>query len=231
MNVSSTPKMATFRSEDAPVAGARPRMRTCVGCGESAPMESLVRLVEGPEGVDGLAVAVDLAGGAGGTGASGRGAHLHVARECLRKACKHGFSRAFKRAIVVDEGAFAVHVAEVADRRMRGLLVGAQRAGHLALGADAVREALSEGRSALVVVAVDAGAIASSLEIQRAVDGGMAVAWSDKSTLGALFGRDSIAVLSVLHDGLATELRRVREVSAALAAARSDSAWMSPEDR
>lgn len=231
MNVSPTPKPATERTEAAPTPSARPRLRTCVGCGEPAPMEALVRVVVGPEGVEGLPVAVDLAGGAGGTGVDGRGAHLHFARECMRKACRSGFARAFKRKLVVDEGAFAEHVGEVADRRMRGLVAGAHRAGHLALGADATREALSENRAALVIVAVDAGAIAASLEIQRAIDGGMAVAWSDKSTLGALFGRDSIAVLAVLHDGLAAELRRVREVSAALAAARSDSAWMSPEDR
>ncbi|HPT85353.1 MAG TPA: YlxR family protein [Bacillota bacterium] len=54
-------------------------LRRCVGCGESFPKKTLLRVVRSPEGV----VSLDLTGKK-----SGRGAYICKNVQCLRKARK-----------------------------------------------------------------------------------------------------------------------------------------------
>jgi predicted RNA-binding protein YlxR (DUF448 family) len=178
-------------------AGAR---RTCVGCGQTDAPESLVRVVLGPQGE----VAVDLAGGA-----FGRGAHVHAAVPCLEKACKAGLSRSFKCRVEASADDLAAEIARAAERRIEGLLVGARRAGHLAVGADRATEALDAGAS-LAVVAADAGSIARKEPFARAVAQGHAVVFRDKAQLGALLAQGEVAVLAVMHEGIAEQIRRAK---------------------
>src|SRR3954454_8366605 len=93
--------------------------RTCGGCGQHDDAESLVRVVLGPRvGQEASSVAVDVAGGS-----FGRGAHVHARKECLAKATKGGFSRAFKCRVEANAAEIAGEIAAAADRRIAGLLM------------------------------------------------------------------------------------------------------------
>jgi predicted RNA-binding protein YlxR (DUF448 family) len=187
--------------------------RTCTGCGKRDSLDALVRVVLGPEG----AVAADVF-----HGAYGRGAHVHPRRECLERACRAGLARAFKSKVDADPRALARHVVEGVDRRVAGLLGGAKRGGHLAVGADAVREAIGGGDAKLVVVAADGAAGAESREVRAAIDAGRALVWGTKKTLGGALGRDEVAVCAVLADGVA---RAIGSAHAAARQLRSEAWW------
>jgi len=212
--------MASDEHRDEREAGKAPPRRLCAGCGKRDLADNLVRAVLGPEG----SLAVDLA-----DSRFGRGAHVHATTECLEKALRGGFAKAFKAKIEAKADELGAQIAEGADRRIEGLLLGARR-GKLAIaGADVVREALRDGSAALVVVATDAAAAIRLPEIEDAIRQGKAIAWSDKQRLGALFGRDETAVCAVLHEGVAEAIGSARRM--ALPFAGRSEAWSSSEVR
>lgn len=183
-------------------------VRTCAGCARHEDADAMVRLVRGPGGE----IAVDAAGSA-----FGRGAHVHARPECLAKACKGGLARSFKSPVMVDAKELAAQIVEACDRRIIGLFGAAKRAGSLAIGADASCEAL-EGTSkqTIVIVAADAGSISRAEPIVEAVAQGRAISWKDKATLGALLGRNEVAVCVVLDGGIAAELFKARQLADAV---------------
>ena len=67
--------------------------RTCVGCREVLPKRSLIRIVNGPEGIQ-----VDLTGKA-----HGRGAYLHDDRSCWERGIKGGLDHALKTRLTDQE--------------------------------------------------------------------------------------------------------------------------------
>ncbi len=67
--------------------------RTCVGCRETLPKRSLIRIVRGPEGVQ-----VDPSGKL-----AGRGAYLHDKRSCWEQGLKGALARALKTTLAVEE--------------------------------------------------------------------------------------------------------------------------------
>ncbi len=159
--------------------------RTCAGCAREDDADVMVRLVRGLDGRGDL-VAVDLAGG------GGRGSHVHARTECIVKACKGGLARSFKASVTADPANLAEQIATGADRRIRGLILSANRLKRVALGGDAACEALMRG-AVLVVVATDAGAIARKHMIVEAIAAGNAIAWGDKASLGSLVGAQADA--------------------------------------
>ncbi len=219
--------------------------RTCAGCGKHALAEELVRVVHDPSSGE---IAVDLAGSG-----FGRGAHFHPSHDCLAKALKSGFARVFKSKVVGDAQVIGDEIVKAADRRIEGLLTGARRAGQLAVGSDVVVEALRENRAELVVVACDAAAATRLPEVEKAIASGKALAFSDKQRLGSLMGRNEVAVIAVLHPGVATAAAQTYQMSgsfrdasrargeldqgvaagsaAPAAGVRSEEAWSSPEVR
>jgi len=206
--------LAVTEIKDENVRPARTPTRTCVGCGEKAAPDALVRLVAGPSEEAGLDVAVDMA-----DGMFGRGAHVHAAPDCLAKACKGGLARSFKAKVKASPGGLADGIVAGADRRIAGLLGGAKRAKRLAIGADAVKQALAAG-APLIVVARDAGSVAGRMDIVEAVAEGRAVAVLDRATLGVLFGRAEVAVAAVLDEGIAGEIKRVYSMADSVRATR-----------
>src|SRR5436309_6152262 len=108
--------------------------RMCAGCGKRDSVDALVRVVVDPSSGE---VVMDLAG----TG-FGRGAHVHAAPACVVKALKSGFARVFKMAVKGDPKIVGAQIIESADRRIEGLLGGARRGKLVAVGGDAVSEAL-----------------------------------------------------------------------------------------
>lgn len=176
-----------------PTATSKKSVRTCAGCSGHESPEEMVRVVRGPDG----ALGVDLAGGS-----FGRGAHVHPA--CIERACKGGFAKTFKAKVEATSAELSKLVADACDRRIAGLLLGARRAGHVVVGADAASDAIDQG--ALALVAVDAGNVAR--RASRAVSEGRAVAWGTKSFLGELFGESEVALAAVTHPSLAQNVQR-----------------------
>jgi len=196
----------------------RTPVRTCAGCGKRCPAEDLVRVVLDPT-VDPATIVVDLS-----DSAFGRGAHVHPSQDCLVKAVKSGFSKAFKTKVVVKGDELAAQLILGGDRRIEGLLMGARRAKHLVMGADSCVEALRADKVALLIVATDAAAAAQLGEVRDAIAAGKAIAWSTKGRLGALLGRDEVAVCGVTQDTLS------KAISAAYRVSRS-TVWSSSEVR
>jgi predicted RNA-binding protein YlxR (DUF448 family)/ribosomal protein L30E len=172
--------------------------RMCAGCAKRDDADGLVRVVL--DLVSGE-LAVDMAGGR-----FGRGAHVHTQSACLEKAFKGGFAKAFKTKVEGSAPALATQIIEAADRRIEGLISGARRAKHLAMGADAVVETVRSGEASSVVVAMDAAAAADLSEVRKMVDSGKAVVWKNKRDLGAIFGRDEVAVIAVKNAGVSQAL-------------------------
>jgi len=203
--------------------GAR---RQCAGCAKRDSADDLVRVVLGPDGM----LAIDLA-----DSRFGRGAHVHASKECMQKALRGGFAKVFKSKVEGSVESLGEQLTVAADRRIEGLLAGAKRGKHAIAGADVVRGAYREGTAVLVVVATDAAAATKFPEIQDAVGQGKAIAWSNKQRLGAIFGRDEVAVCAVLHEGVAKAIGSARRMALPFAGAvgaevRSE-AWSSSEDR
>jgi predicted RNA-binding protein YlxR (DUF448 family) len=208
------------RSEQGEKPGSR---RQCAGCAKRDFADALVRVVLDP--ADG-SLAVDLA-----DSRFGRGAHMHASKECAQKALRGGFAKVFKCKVEGTVESLAEQILVAADRRIEGLLAGARR-GKLAIsGADVVRAAYREGTAAMVVVASDAAAAAKFPEIQDAVARGLAIGWSNKQRLGAIFGRDEVAVCAVLHEGVAKAIGSARLMALPFAGAARSEAWWSAEDR
>lgn len=174
--------------------------RTCAGCGGKGLPEDMVRVVRGPEGE----IVADVSGGG-----FGRGAHVHPG--CIDKACKGGFARTFKAKVTVDEGELRDQIRDAVERRIAGLLLGARRAGHVAIGNDAACEALETG--AFAVVACDAGSVAQKHEVVRAVSEGRAVSFGDKVTLGSLMGHTEVAIVAVTHLPLGHEIKKCLDLA------------------
>jgi uncharacterized protein len=202
--------------------------RTCVGCGLRDESASMVRLVvaEGEVAFDAL-----FTRGAGGARAAGRGAHLHARPECIAKAPR-ALARAFHREIRVDAAELGRRLVFTCDRSMTGLVLAARRIRALAIGGDAAIEALGEG-APLVIVAVDAGSIASTRELEHAACAGRAIAWKTKNELGGLLGVEAVALCAVRHAGIAEQLKVLRAAADAGAATREGAACSSrrPEAR
>ena len=238
----------TTNDESAKTARKRSE-RTCAGCGKHAAADELVRVVHDPSTGE---VAIDLA-----ASGFGRGAHFHPTPDCVAKSLKGGLARVFKSKVVANAKAIGDEIVKAADRRIEGLLTGARRAGQLAVGSDVVVEALREERAELVVVARDAAAAAKLPEVEKAVASGKALAFADKQRLGSLMARDEVAVVAILHPGVAAAIAQTYRMSgpfrstlgAAPTAARvtgdggsplevagtqdvrSEEAWSSSEDR
>ncbi len=198
--------------------------RTCIGCGARGPAGEMVRLV-----VEGDEVAFDLAGGS-----FGRGAHVHPRPGCLQKAPR-GLSRAFKRDVKLGAAELGQLLVAACDRRLAGLLLAARRTRALFVGADEALGALRvPGKAALTIVAVDAGAVASKMEVQAAVAGGGVVAWKTKGELGALLGLAEVAICGIGRAGIAAEVRDLRATADAGAVTTREGAGCSstvPEAR
>jgi predicted RNA-binding protein YlxR (DUF448 family)/ribosomal protein L7Ae-like RNA K-turn-binding protein len=200
--------------------------RMCAGCGKRGPASELVRVVLDPTGAA-PTVAVDVGGSA-----FGHGAHVHPSPDCLARALKGGFSKAFKTNVVANVEDVVSQIIVGVDRRIEGLVMGARRARHVVVGADATAEAWREGKVALLIVATDAAAAAQLSSVRDAVAAGKAIAWSVKGRLGALLGRDEVAVCGIVHDKVADAIGTAYRMSGPFkAGSRSGGAWSSSEVR
>lgn len=183
------------------MAPSKTAVRTCAGCREQRPREALLRLAVVPEPPY---VVPDARGRLG-----GRGVWVHGDRKCVEIAArKGGIARSLRRPVQLDPETIAQGIVRQLERRVEGLLLGAHRARKVAVGTDAVRESLAEGRIRLLCVAEDAAGRRQELTASAERLGKACVVLGPKAELGKLFGRDEVAVLAIEDNGIAAEVHR-----------------------
>lgn len=220
-------------------------VRTCVGCGKSAPRSearrasarlqraeeqasaggaALVRIVIGPD----RAIAVDA-----GDSRFGRGAYVHATPACVAAAVR-GLARAARGNVTLDGlpvtgPSLRAAISASYDRRVAGLLAAAKRARKLECGADAAQAACRAGQGALVVLATDAAQAADLTEARRATKEGRAIPWGTKVALAdavaGAFGLSTdgrpeargFGVVAVTDERMARAIKEAWLVAAALA--------------
>src|SRR5690606_15533072 len=144
----------------------------------------LIRFVIGQADTTGhRPIAADL-----GSKSFGRGTWSHPRLECLSKAAKSGFSRSLRTSVPLALSDVLMAVELAAERKIRGLLVGAVGAKAVVKGSDSVRDAAE--RVSLVLLAEDARATAQSGWLREFIDRGRCEVWGTKAQLGDFFGRE-----------------------------------------
>ncbi|HKP55596.1 MAG TPA: DUF448 domain-containing protein [Polyangiales bacterium] len=187
--------------------GAPQTTRSCVGCREPDERSALLRLILVPSPdqaqAPGLLPDVRKRG-------PGRGVSVHPRFRCLQSAVQSGaFKRAFKAPVQASASELA-HVARVQyERRAEGLLLAARRAHKLALGTEAVRDAIQDRRAKLLIIAGDAEGSREELQQAALRLGRSCLVWNTKIGLGHLFSRATLSILAVLDHGIADELQSV----------------------
>jgi ribosomal protein L7Ae-like RNA K-turn-binding protein len=98
--------------------------------------------------------------------------------------------------------------------RITGLLGLARRAGGVATGTDAVREALRTGRARLVLMAEDASP-AQGDKVRRTLAGHPTphATWGRRAELGAAVGLPSLSAVAITHPELAAKLLGVLDAT------------------
>jgi ribosomal protein L7Ae-like RNA K-turn-binding protein len=193
-----------------------PSQRMCVGCRQKDERGALLRFVvagDPPQVVPDVSRRSD-----------GRGASVHPLRRCLD---------ALKVEFETDADALALWAHGQYGRRLAGLLTAAHRGGRAVIGTERVRDAIAAKRAVLLVVAGDAAD--NRDELMRSVErlGGQCLVYGDRASLGALFGREMVAVLAITDRELAVEVKTAAECAAAITGAGSahDSGVSAPQGR
>ncbi|WP_172824764.1 YlxR family protein [Pajaroellobacter abortibovis] len=176
--------------------------RRCVGCLKDSSRDDLLRVVQSMGETNFSPISVDFKGGT-----CGRGAYLHLHARCLSMACRGGFSRAFRSPITVEREQFMLMLEEARDRRMESLLRAGYRAKRVVVGSDASERAIQKG-APLTILAWDAGKSVMKGAVENEIRQGRVLSWKDKASLGALFDREQISVMTVTKDSFAYPLHR-----------------------
>lgn len=167
-------------------------LRRCIVTRETLPKEAMLRFVLSPDGVVVPDVAARL---------PGRGMWVKSAPGLLEQAMKKGaFARAAKAQVKVPPELVA-QAAQLLRARLADSLGLARRAGQAVSGFQKVREALVEGRVALLLEAGNG----SPAERTRLLGGHAAVVVMalDTDVLGRVFGREIAAHVAVMPGRLA----------------------------
>ncbi len=161
----------------------------------------MCRVVSGPDG----ALCIDAR-----TSRGGRGAWVHPTRGCVKAMVqRHAAERTLKVAVQRDLDAAVIlrDLAAAIRQKITSLVQVAARTRGLAVGAEAVADALERQRVPLVIVARDAGSNSKALAEEAAEGPGPVVrTYGTKATLGNWLGRDEVAVLAVVEFRIAAEL-------------------------
>jgi len=159
------------------------------------------RVISGPDGE----LCIDARANRG-----GRGAWVHPTRGCIKAMVqRHAAERTLKVPAQRDLDAAAIlrDLATALRQKITSLVQVAARTRGLAVGAEAVADALDRQRVPLVIVAQDAGSNAKSLADEAAEGPGPVVrTYGNKASLGAWLGRGEVAVLAVVEFRIAAEL-------------------------
>lgn len=139
----------------------------------------------------------------------GRGVWVEAKHECLKNACKSGFSRLAKRPLRPKFDDVLQLLEAGLEARLCDMLGGGRRAGLVHFGTDDTRQRVKAGDVPLIALAMDASPRHRGVVIGE--DAPPHVVVLDKTRLGAIFARDEVAVLSVMDNDLAKSVQQVAE--------------------
>jgi predicted RNA-binding protein YlxR (DUF448 family) len=188
--------------------------RTCVGCRQKDDRGALLRLVAMPaQRGEPIVLVPDVR-----KREPGRGVSVHARVRCLEGAVSSGaFNRAFKGRVALSARELMTNARTRYEQRAQGLLIAARRARKLAVGTEAVRDAIESRHARLLLVAADAEGSREELEHAAARLGRACLVWNTKQGLGRLFSRATLSILAVTDIGIADELLSVVRAAAELA--------------
>ena len=175
--------------------------RLCVGCRRDEARDDLLRFALSP---DAPYLSPDPMRRLG-----GRGVSVHATRACITAAVrKGGFAKALRQSVSLDASALCAAASFMYEQRASSLVLAASRRKKLAIGTDAVREALRAGVVEVLLVAADAEGRRSELEGAAARLDRRCAVMGTKQSLGRLFGRDEVGVLGILDRRMGDEVVR-----------------------
>jgi predicted RNA-binding protein YlxR (DUF448 family) len=170
-------------------------MRRCLVTRESAPRETMLRFVLGPD----RQIVPDLA-----ARLPGRGMWLSARRDVLERAASRGaFAKAARGPVHLSPD-FRDRIEDGLKGRIRDLIGFARRAGQAVSGFQQVREWLQAGRAGLVVEASD-GSVAERDRLIGRRDLPVVVVLP-AAELGAVFGRDHAVHVAIAPGRLAQSI-------------------------
>ncbi len=203
------PSARARASRPSRTSGRGAHERTCVGCGVRASRSDhrleLVRLALVENEVGELTPVVDL-----GRRGVGRGAWVHPRTRCLEQATRHGLARSARAAVSVELGALERSLVAAAERHAETLVAVGVRARKAVVGTAAVEEAGK--RVALLLCAHDASAVEHGA-LLRELEAGHAHLFGTKQSLGALLGRETVALVGIIDRHLAEGVRQAIAIS------------------
>lgn len=210
----ATPESETAASdpdlEDEPETGP---LRRCAVTRERLPKERMIRFVIGPD----RAVVPDLA-----ARLPGRGIWLSARGDVIETARTRGaFAKAARGPVTVPPDLTSVLQASLA-RRIGEFLGLARRAGQAVCGFQKAREWLVAHRAGLVMEASDGSADERARFLGRHAETVKVIAPLDGATMGAVFGREHVVHVAVLHGRLAELLAAETERLAGLSVGRKE---------
>ena len=178
-------------------AGKGEAVRTCLGCRVRRAQKEMIRIVRNPGG----AAVFDLSGKL-----PGRGAYVCPSRSCVTRLSAASLSRVLRQDVTLPAAEETLaSLCGTLTRMMLNLISVARKAGMALYGAEAVTDALNAGRGSLVVTATDT-ADRTLQRIEKVRGEVPAVSFTDRDTLGAVFGRESVSIALVTSGGMARRL-------------------------
>jgi len=172
--------------------------RTCIGCRRVLKKDEVIRIIAGPAGI-----VIDYR-----EKLTGRAAYVCPTQECINKAlAKESLTRALRiRVQPPDADAFVSQLAETIEDKIKALLSISMKAGKLAAGASAVKDALAKGRVELLFFATDLSVgTREKLDVQGSGPLRQVTLFT-RDEFGALLGRELVGVVGILDKGLAEAL-------------------------
>lgn len=196
------------------MSAVRVAQRTCLGCRETIPQESLLRLVCSPAGE----IVPDLL-----HKLPGRGAYLCYNPACVDVAVnKNQFQRAFRRTLVeVDSALLKQRIVEQLEGQLQGLVALLRKAGCVQAGASQIQERLGREEFALLVLAEDISqGRAEKLQAKARACRVDYVNFATKTDLGHWVGKGESSALGLVPGGLTERFKqafaRYRQLSGEL---------------
>ncbi len=175
-------------------------MRKCVACGQHSPREELIRMVRTPAG----SIVADWR-----RNLSGRGAHVCSKRPCIERAVdRRMFNRALRDGLQYPPKEQLLDSMRTALERQWATIVRSGLAAKLIEpGVQFAMQAIHHGKARYLVVAQDSTSLTriTTLAADRDIPVGVV---DSKDRLGAIAGRTTTGVLTVLSDQLAKRLLR-----------------------
>ena len=172
--------------------------RTCIGCRTAFPKEQVVRIVSGPAGI-----VIDLR-----DRLNGRAAYVCPRRDCITKAfSRDTLAKSLRSKLVLPQTeVFVAQLADLIRLRMQSFVSMALKAGKIAAGYSAVRDALGKNRVKLLLFAADVSS-GTRDKIDSVCSGTMTrnVPFT-RDDFGRMLGRELVGVVAILDQGMANAL-------------------------